>query len=357
MRITVLLLAVTVGILGFAWIATGEQTNKTPADRLGSTGGPTDEPGTAWGLHETLKNCVACHGDQPGQSLPDKSDLIAAVPKLCYTCHEEYASLDAWEHGPVATGNCLLCHGAHNTKSESLLNKPIPELCYHCHEAETLGLVANHSDKSHTSCTDCHESHSSPGRMLLKQSFLRTDAGRDYLANNSVARPRPTFVDRRGSLGGLEGVAVVSVIDGSESLKRYGVTEDFVRAKVERQLKQIGVKILPRKEQTARESTLHVHLRLVEVPSQRRSGQVYALSGSFNISLRQMVELLAAPGDGNRRFCAATTWDTGAVVIWGVSQIEEGIDQAVKVLVGRFGNDYVKANPRDKTLASRRSPP
>ncbi len=190
--------------------------------------------------------------------------------------------------------------------------------------------------------------------MLLKQSFLKTDAGRDYLANNSVARPRPTFVDRRGSLGGLEGVAVVSVVDGSESFKRYGVTEDFVRAKVERQLKQNGIKILSRKEQTARESVLHVHLRLLEVPSQRRPGQVDALSGSFNISLRQTVELLAAPGDGKRRFCTATTWDTGAVVIWGVSQIEEGIDQAVKVLVGRFGSDYVKANPKDKTLASSR---
>jgi len=242
----------------------------------------------------------------------------------------------------------------HKTRNESLLNKPIPELCYHCHEAQTLELVANHSEESHTRCTDCHESHSSPGRMLLKQNFLKTDAGRNYLANNSVARPRPVFVDRLGSLGGLEGVAVVSVVDGSDLVRRYGVTEYFVRVKVEQQLKRNGIKILPHKEQAARESALRVHLRLVEVPSQRRGGQVDALSGSFNISLRQTVELLAAPGDGKRRFCAATTWDTGAVVIWGVSQIEEGIDQAVKVLVGRFGNDYVKANPRDKTLASNR---
>ncbi|MBL7186164.1 MAG: hypothetical protein ISS70_07540 [Phycisphaerae bacterium] len=351
MRINVLFLATTVGVLGLAQIAAGEQADETAAGRLGSMGGPTDDPGAAWGLHEPLKDCVGCHGDQPQQSSPDKSDLVAAVPKLCYTCHEEYTSLDAWEHGPVATGDCLVCHEPHKTKNESLLTKPMPELCYHCHEAQTLELVANHSEESHTSCTDCHESHSSPGRMLLKQSFLKTDAGRDYLANNSVARPRPTFVDRRGSLGGLEGVAVVSVVDGSDLARRYGVTEDLVRAKVERQLRQNGIRILPRKEQTARESALYVHLRLVEVPSQRRPGQVDALSGSFNISLRQTVELLAAPGDGKRRFCAATTWDTGAVVIWGVSQIEEGIDQAVKVLVGRFGNDYVKANPRDKTLA------
>ena len=348
MRITVLLLAITVGIIGFACTAIGEQAT----DRLGSTGGPTDDPGASWGRHEPIKNCVPCHGDQPEQSLPDKSDLVAEVPKLCYTCHQEFASLDAWEHGPVATGNCLLCHEQHRTKNKSLLRKPVPELCYHCHETEAMGLIPNHSDKSHANCTDCHESHSSPGRMLLKQSFLKTDAGRNYLANNSVARPRPTFVDRRSSLSGLEGVAVVLVVDGSKSLKRYGVTEDSVRAKVERQLKHNGVKILPDKEKTARESTLHVHLRLVEVPSQRRSGQVDALSGSFNISLRQTVELLAVPGDSSRRLCTATTWDTGAVMIWGVSQVEEGIDQAVKVLVARFGNDYAKANPKDKTLVS-----
>ena len=351
MNINILRLATTVGILGLASIAAAGQTDKAPADRLSSKGGPSNDPEASWGLHEPLKSCDPCHG----QTSTDKADLVAPVPKLCYTCHEDYVSLDAWEHGPVATRDCLLCHDPHKTRNKSLLNKPVPELCYHCHEAKTLELVANHSDKAHASCTDCHESHSSPGRMLLKESFLKTDAGRSYLSNNSVARPRPIFVDRCGSLGGLEGVAVVSVVDGSNLARRYGVTEDSVRERVERQLKQNGVKILPRKEETARESALHVHLRLVEVPSQRRPGQVDALSGSFDISLRQTVELLAAPGDGKRRFCTATTWDTGAVVIWGVSQIEEGIDQAVKVLVGRFGNDYAKANPKDKTLASSRT--
>jgi len=351
MRINILFLAITVGFLGLAQVSAGEKANQTAAHRLGPTAGPTDDPGALWGLHEQFKDCIACHGDQPQQSSPDRPELVAAVPRLCYTCHEEYASLDAWEHGPVATGDCLICHEPHNTKNKSLLRKPIPELCYHCHEARTLELVANHSDKSHSGCSDCHEGHSSPGRMLLKASFLKTDAGRDYLVNNSVARPRPTFVDRLGSLGGLEGVAVVAVVDGSDLVRRYGVTEDLVRAKVARQLKQNGIKILDGKEQTTRQSALHVHIRLVEVPSQRRRGQVDALSGSFNVSLQQTVELLAAPGDGKRRFCSATTWDSGAVVIWGVSQVEEGIDQAVKALVGHFGSDYVKANPKDKTLA------
>jgi hypothetical protein len=39
-------------------------------------------------------------------------------------------------------------------------------------------------------------------------------------------------------------------------------------------------------------------------------------------------------------------------VIRGLSQIEEVVDEAVKVLVGRFAGDYAKANPKDKTFAS-----
>lgn len=352
MRISDLFPAIIVWLLGLAQIAGGTRSNETA--RLGPASGPTDDPAATWGLHEPLKDCVACHGQQPKQSSPETSDLVAAVPKLCLTCHEGHRSLDGWEHGPVATGDCLICHGPHNTKNESLLRKPIPELCYHCHEARTLESVANHSDKSYRRCIDCHESHSSPERMLLKASFLKTDAGRRYLAGNSVARPQSVFVGRRNSLGGLEGIAVVSVVGGPNLSSRYSVTEDLVRTKVERQLRLNGIKILPRKAQAAREPVLHVYVRLVEVPSRQRGGEVYALSASFNVSLRQTVELPAAPGDDKKRFCTAATWDSGAVVIWSVSQVEKGIDGAVKTLVGRFCSDYVKANPKGKTRVSNR---
>jgi hypothetical protein len=97
-----------------------------------------------------------------------------------------------------------------------------------------------------------------------------------------------------------------------------------------------------------------VHVRLVEVPSRHRGGEIDALSASFNVSLRRTVELPAAPGDGKKRFCTATTWDSGAVVIWSVSQVEKGIDGAVEMLVGRFCSDYVKANPKGKTRVSNR---
>ena len=136
------------------------------------------------------------------------------------------------------------------------------------------------------------------------------------------------------------------VVHKSDFFKRYGVTEDLVKTVVELQLQQNGVKILRHKEQAVRQPSLHVHLRLMEVPSQRRPGQINALSGSLNVFLRQKV------GDGKRRFCTAATWDTGAVVIWGRSQVEEGLKEAVEVLVGQFCNDYLVANPKGQALPS-----
>ena len=92
----------------------------------------------------------------------------------------------------------------------------------------------------------------------------------------------------------------------------------------------------------------------MRMPSLQRGGKVDALSASFNVSLRPTLELPAAPGDGRKRFCTAAIWGSGAVVIWGVSQVEEGIDEAAKTLVGHFCSDYGKANPEGRNPASNR---
>ena len=340
MDISNLRIAAIVGIVGLAAIAANDSSNLNRE--------PSNDPEATWGLHEPLQSCASCHS----RTDPDKGDLVATVPKLCYTCHEDHTSPNEWEHGPVATGNCLLCHEPHNTKNKSLLSKPVPELCYHCHETSTLRPIANHCDESHTRCTNCHESHASPGRMLLKRSYLKTDAGRAYLSNNAASRRRPNFVYPRNSLEGLKGVAVISTVEGPNLVEHYGVTKDLVTEKVERKLHKNGIKILNAREQTTRKAVLHVRLRLVEVPSRHGRGQVEALSGSFRMSLQQTVELLDVSGEGKRRLCMAQTWDTDTAKFWGLSQIEEGIDEAVEVLVGRFGADYAKANPKEKTPES-----
>ncbi len=35
-------------------------------------------------------------------------------------------------------------------------------------------------------------------------------------------------------------------------------------------------------------------------------------------------------------------------MIWGTTQIEEGLDETIEILVEKFSNDYLVANPRDQ---------
>ena len=59
--------------------------------------------------------------------------------------------------------------------------------------------------------------------------------------------------------------------------------------------------------------------------------------------------MLGTPGDNKRRFCMATIWDMSGIVIWGTTQIEEGLDKTVEVLLDQFSKDYLDANPKDQS--------
>lgn len=141
---------------------------------------PDAAPAGGWHVHPPLKDCTNCHGDQPRTGFSRKVQLVAEVPKLCYKCHGEFSTLDAWVHGPVATGDCLLCHEPHKTRDKFLLRKPVPELCYQCHDVQAIRATKNHNEESYASCTDCHDGHAGATRSLLRQTFLEKPAGLEY---------------------------------------------------------------------------------------------------------------------------------------------------------------------------------
>lgn len=133
-----------------------------------------------WYIHEPLKNCTNCHGEQRRTGFSGKVQLVAPVPQLCYKCHGEFSALEAWVHGPVATGDCLLCHEQHKTRIPFLLRKPVPDLCYQCHDVQAIRAIKNHSEESYSSCTNCHDGHAGATRSLLRQTFLEQPAGLEY---------------------------------------------------------------------------------------------------------------------------------------------------------------------------------
>jgi predicted CXXCH cytochrome family protein len=336
-----LVLLTTLGVLYGVGLVPAPQTGNGLAEISGS--------------HSATTDCIQCHGNRPEQTSPDTVELIAPVPELCSTCHSEYASLDGWVHGPVATGDCRFCHDSHQSEHGSLLTKPMPELCYDCHTLETLRSIAGHSDKSFGSCNTCHESHAGTNRELLRQSLLDSMTGTLHSDKAAHRRPRYTLVDRRGSLIGLKGVRIIPAIERQDQLSRYGLTSELVKTEIERCLRQEGVAILSDDGQPTEAPGLYASLRLIEVRFPGYSDEICALSGTLDISLRQTVELVSQPGDTERRTCLATTWDTSAVVVWGVPQIQEGLNNAVEVLVARFCCDYRLANPSDEQPLSGRN--
>jgi predicted CXXCH cytochrome family protein len=133
-----------------------------------------------WHIHPPVKNCTVCHGEERRTAISGKVQLVAEVPQLCYKCHREFSTLESWVHGPVATGDCLLCHEPHKTKAEFLLKKPVPDLCFQCHDVQAVRSTKNHAEASYSSCTDCHDGHAGATKSLLRQTFLEKPAGLEY---------------------------------------------------------------------------------------------------------------------------------------------------------------------------------
>jgi len=154
-----------------------------------SGAGPLDpnEPGAAgrlatggWYVHEPLEDCTQCHASRRRARFSRDVQLVAEVPQLCFQCHDEYAALPGWVHGPVATGDCAFCHEPHKTQNAFLLTDPVPDLCYRCHDPEALGLIADHAETSYAYCLECHTGHAGETRYLLGPAFLESQAGHAY---------------------------------------------------------------------------------------------------------------------------------------------------------------------------------
>jgi predicted CXXCH cytochrome family protein len=130
-----------------------------------------------WYVHQPRKDCTLCH-DKSRQSLfSSQTYLIKPIPELCYECHADYTTSASYVHGPVAVGQCLLCHNPHRSRIEHLLKEHEPKLCYICHNADMINSIPAHLTEQKFNCTDCHNSHTSSVKYLLKEESLLTDKG------------------------------------------------------------------------------------------------------------------------------------------------------------------------------------
>ncbi len=132
-------------------------------------------PKQLWYVHQPRKDCSLCHDRSRQRVFSSKTYLIKPVPELCYECHADYTTSASYVHGPVAVGQCLLCHNPHRSRIEHLLEEPQPQLCYLCHNIDTVKIIPAHLAKPEFACTDCHDAHTSSIKYLLKEASLLTD--------------------------------------------------------------------------------------------------------------------------------------------------------------------------------------
>ncbi|MBI3378341.1 MAG: cytochrome C [Nitrospirae bacterium] len=108
--------------------------------------------------------------------LSGQQGTVNAQPKdSCVTdkCHSKMGK-DKFVHGPVAVGECHVCHKgeADKHRSSPASNKFAPikdvgQLCYKCHDrVDTMRTV--HPPVKEGNCTNCHSPHQSPYKFQLR---------------------------------------------------------------------------------------------------------------------------------------------------------------------------------------------
>lgn len=141
----------------------------------------------ALSVHPPVKNqpCTLCHSPHGSATA---NILIEKMPNLCFSCHKEIQKKHgqaSHSHRPIKDEkSCANCHASHFSKARGLLPEPEQKLCLSCHGGKTekpagLRNVEKEITKKKTvhgpvaggQCKICHDPHGSDYFRLLNGSF------------------------------------------------------------------------------------------------------------------------------------------------------------------------------------------
>ncbi len=143
-----------------------------------------------FGLREggmAAMDCSECH--DPHRA-PQAADLFLRGGRAgaCTRCHEIDSTARPWLHGPVAVGQCDVCHDAHGTAgSKQHVARPLAPLCLACHDTGALPTSAGCA--TDLECDTCHEPHAAPRSSDL---FLRDRIPAELPRFRTPLSPEPT---------------------------------------------------------------------------------------------------------------------------------------------------------------------
>lgn len=110
-------------------------------------------------------NCLDCHDAHQSD---DKSQVKGAGAELCYKCHKKSMFERPFPHKPIAEGKCLDCHDPHQSDAKYLLKAPGANLCVICHDKSEFTGKVIHAPVADGDCSACHAPHGSKYPHLLK---------------------------------------------------------------------------------------------------------------------------------------------------------------------------------------------
>ena len=153
----------------------GAETCKSCHEELGAEFDKGPHGKTPLTKHEgpQWQGCEACHG--PGKAHAESGDPDKIIhprelsreesSKRCMGCHEfaqEHANFLRSKHLKNNVG-CLDCHSIHGARVQArLLKAAMPELCYSCHQEVKTDPKPFHRGEGAASCIKCHNPHEGP---------------------------------------------------------------------------------------------------------------------------------------------------------------------------------------------------
>ena len=121
----------------------------------------------------------------------------------CNRCHDDVRSGLSQLHGPVALGECLVCHTAHQSDHAGLLAEPPAQLCQSCHvdvAGEMAGAVSVH-EPLNDNCSGCHQAHGGNNDYFLvaQSTDLCNTCHADFVEQSqSFAFPHMPMTEGKG---------------------------------------------------------------------------------------------------------------------------------------------------------------
>ncbi len=138
---------------------------------------------------------------------------------------------------------------------------------------------------------------------------------------------------QKGTLRGLEGVAVVIELPGSET-ERGGLTANQLQTDVELRLRNAGIPVLRKEERTSTQGSPYLY-----VNAHVRGTSLGVYMFTIAVQLRQEVILKRNPSAE----ASVTTWEGRSM---GHTYDSQDIRIRVGNRVDEFINDYLSENPR-----------